>query len=98
MIRFDDFLYASLGIALCVSPLTGEALDNPRIYQASYRADMQYVQPTTQLNVMVYSINKESYEQPKRDFRSLYASISASGWFDCAYRGKSLGEYIEVEL
>lgn len=34
--------------------------------------------------------------QPRRNYRNLYESIAESKWFADSYKGKSLGEFIEV--
>ena len=97
MTLFNDFLYASLGIAL-FSPSSAEANQtSAQRNEEPIYVGVTYSQPTSQLNVTVYYIPKRSFLQPKRDFRSLYASITESQWFARAYRGKSLGDFIEID-
>ncbi len=98
MTLFNDyFLYASLGIALFGSSSAEASQTSIQKDEESFYVGVKYSQPTSQLNVTVYSINKESFLQPKRDFRLLYASITESQWFARAYRGKSLGDFIEID-
>ena len=97
MSPFNDLLYTTLGIALSV-PASTEANVMPTADDyVPFYVEAPYSQESSQLHMTVYSINKDMFIQPKRNFRMLYESIAKSQWFAKSYRGKLLGEFIEVE-
>lgn len=94
---FNDLLYATLGIVLSVPTSANNVLHADADYVPFY-AEAPYSQESSQLHITMYSVNKDIVIQPKRNYRKLYESIAESKWFANSYKGKPLGEFIEVEL
>ena len=95
MNSFEYLKYFQLGIALSVSSATMSGYELSRFYgdSASVYIERPYSQETTQLNLDLYN----PIIQPHRSYRQLYAKIGQSSWFSAAYKGKSLGDFIEIE-
>lgn len=95
MALFNEFLYVNLGIALSV-PSPNEPIHTETPY-VPYYIDAPYSQESSQLHITTYSIKQDCLIFPKRNFHQLYASIAQSNWFAKSYKGKSLGDFIEVD-
>ena len=95
MNNFDYFKYLHLGIALTIpsATMSGYELSQFEGDLAPVYIEQPYSQETTQLNLNLYNL----VIQPQRSFRQLYSKIGQSSWFSSAYKGKSLGDFIEVE-
>lgn len=95
MNSFDYFKYLHLGIALTTpsATMSGYELNQIKGDSVPVYIEAPYSQETTQLNLNLYNL----VIQPQRSFRQLYSEIGQSSWFSSAYKGKSLGDFIEVE-
>lgn len=95
MTLIEDLYYFNLGIALSVT-----APNEPN-HAASpifpYSIEIPYSKESSQLRISTYSIKQTDLILPKRNFHQLYASIAESSWFAQSYKGKSLGDIIEVD-
>lgn len=101
MAPFNDLIYSTLGIVLSVPAPTIVNL-NPIQSTTEYvplYIEAPYFQESSQLNLTTYSINnnRDLIIHPKRNFMMRYESIAKSQWFAKSYKGKSLGEFIEVD-
>ena len=96
MTFIDEFLYLSLGIAFSV-PSPNEPIERVSPPSVPFYIEAPYSQESSQLHITTYTINHDAFVFPKRSFRKLYASIARSSWFAKYYKGKSLGDFIEVD-
>lgn len=95
MTFIDELFYLNMGIALTV-PSPNEPI-HPEMHYVPYYVEAPYSQESSQLQITTYSIKKDVFILPKRNFHQLYASIAQSSWFAQSYKGKSLGDIIEVD-
>ena len=96
MTFIDEFLYLNLGIAFSV-PSPNEPIERVSPPFAPIYIEAPYSQESSQLHITTYTIKQDAFIFPKRSFRQLYASIAQSSWFAKSYKGKSLGDFIEVD-
>lgn len=95
MTFINEFLYVNLGIALTV-PSPNEPIHAETPY-VPYYIEAPYSQESPQLHITTYKIKQDALIFPKRNFHQLYTSIAQSSWFAKSYKGKSLGDFIEVD-
>ena len=96
MNSFEYLKYFQLGIALSIpsATMSGYEFRQLETDAVPFFVEQPYSQETTQLNLNLYNL----VVQPRRNFHQLYSEIGQSSWFSASYKGKSLGDFIEVEL
>lgn len=97
MAQFDNLLYLSVGIAFSFSIQTSTGMEYDRIQEANITPIVRlYSQDYSPSTASVYTV-KDNIGFPKRNYMQRYKAISESSWFERAYKGKSLGDFIEVD-
>lgn len=97
MMPFENLVYVSVGIAVSFSVQTSTGLEyspirEPHVVPIARLYSQDYSPSTTS----VYTV-KDYLGFPKRNYMQRYKAIAESSWFERAYKGKSLGDYIEVD-
>jgi hypothetical protein len=97
MTLFENLMYLSFGIAYPISVQTSTGMEYENIEESNVtpivRLYSQNYYPST---TTAYTV-KDNIGFPNRNYMQRYKAISESAWFQRAYKGKSLGDYIEVD-
>ncbi len=97
MTQFDNLLYLSFGVAVSFPPQTSIGMGFEKVRESTVAPIVQiYSQNYAPLTTSVYTI-KDSIGFPKRNYYQRYKAIAESSWFERDYKGKSLGDFIDVD-
>lgn len=97
MTQFENLLYLSVGIVCSISDQTSVDIDFQQVRRPIVAPiEKLYSQDYSPSNASVYTI-KDFSETPKRSYMLRYKAIAESSWYEKAYKGKSLGDFIEVD-
>ena len=97
MTPFENLAYLSVGIAFSFSVQTSTGFEFSQVREPIIAPiPSLYSQDYSPLSTSSYSV-KDYLGFPKRNYMQRYKAIAESSWFERAYKGKSLGDYIEVD-